>query len=212
MKKPAALIFFLLSGFLSFSQSDSGFRIHQGILAGVGTVGVGRMPATGILNAYITGSLEYYTEKNISIRGDGYYFVNSLSGGSPLTQNSSIYFGAFYHFNTHSAFDPFIGVQPGASVTRMLAVDFYGNNAAYSDNAEVCPLASVVAGFNFYGDRWFHIRFDVRYTAGWYLAPGSASGLVLPDDYNISELSFNFGLGWNLDVYSRQKRNKNITP
>jgi hypothetical protein len=94
----------------------------------------------------------------------------------------------------------------------MLAVDFYGNNAAYSDNAEVCPLASVVAGFNFYGDRWFHIRFDVRYTAGWYLAPGSASGAVQPDDYNISELSFNFGLGWNLDVYSRQKRNKNITP
>src|SRR5665213_3438571 len=96
----------------SFAQTDSG-TVCKGILAGVGTVGVGEMPTHNITNLYVTGNLEYYAEKNVSFRGDGYFFVNSTEQNSPLKQNSSIYFGAFYHFPTHSGFDPLIGFQPG---------------------------------------------------------------------------------------------------
>src|ERR1700722_3936774 len=107
MKKLVVVISLFTICANSFAQIDtSAFygTVHKGILAGVGTVGVGEMSHFNISNVYITGNLEYYAEKNISIRGDGYFFVNSLTQNSPLKQISSIYFGAFYHFPTRSGF------------------------------------------------------------------------------------------------------------
>jgi len=60
-------------------------------------------------------------------------------------------------------------------------------------------------GFNFFAEKWFHIQCNVRYTAGQYLAKSSEPG-VLADQENISELSFNFGLGWNIDMIPHHAR------
>jgi hypothetical protein len=217
MKKIFFTVTFIVTGLISFAQSDTSKNkenyigpwgtppVHKGILAGVGTVGVGQMPALNISNAYVTGNLEYYLQRSISIRGDGYFFVNSLTGSSPLVQNSGIYFGAFYHFPTRSGFDPLIGFQPGWSITKMVAADYFGNDRVYYDAATLCPLASIVAGFNFFGDKWFHIQCNVRYTFAQYVAPSSQNGVVA-DQYNTSELSFNFGLGFNIDVIKSRNR------
>jgi hypothetical protein len=222
MKRLFFTIAFIVIGLISFAQVDSGRKAsnfapidapapytHKGILAGVGTVGIGQMPALNISNAYVTGNIEYYTRRNVSIRGDGFFFVNSLTQGSPLVKNSGVYFGAFYHFPVYGTvgryFDPLIGFQPGWSLTKMVAPDFLGNPAIYYDAATLCPLASIVTGFNFWGEKWFHIQFNVRYTFAQYLAPSSQVG-VLADQYNTSELSFNFGLGFNIDVIPQKDR------
>ncbi len=199
MKRIITAFIAFVSVSVSFAQPDSGFVLHKGIMAMIGTVGIGEMTSLKISNAYITGNLEYFPRSDISIRGDGFLLVNSLSQNSILKQNSSLYFGAFYHFKTHSGFDPHIGFQPGAGITKMVAPDIYGNPGIYYDAAMVCPLASLVVGFNYFGEKWFHIQCDVRYAIGQYLAPGSATG-VLADEYNISEISFNFGLGFNFDM------------
>lgn len=204
MKKILASLSLFIVCSYSFAQKDTSKNmswgaVHKGILAGVGTISVGEMPAFNITNAYITGNLEYYAQRNVSIRGDAFFFVNSLTQNSPLVRNSGIYFGAFYHFRTNSGFDPLIGFQPGWSVTKMVAQDNLSPPNAYYDATSLCPLASVVVGFNFFAEKWFHIQANVRYTAGQYLAPSSQGG-VMADQNNISELSFSFGLGFNIDA------------
>ncbi|MEO6883682.1 MAG: outer membrane beta-barrel protein [Bacteroidia bacterium] len=186
-----ATLFFVSGTFCLQAQNDSGF-VHKGILAGVGTIGVGDMFAHNISNVYITGNLEYYPEKKVSVRGDAYFFLNSLTQNSPLKQNSSIYFGAFYHFPTHSGFDPLIGFQPGIAFAKTTDTA-YGK----SDPGSAAPLFSVVTGFNFFGDKWFHIQVNVRYTVGQEYDQQS--------QFNLNELSFNFGLGWNIDLLSKKK-------
>ncbi|HVA97997.1 MAG TPA: hypothetical protein VNG53_03805 [Bacteroidia bacterium] len=180
-----------LSGFsYSNAQNDSGF-VHKGILAGVGTIGVGEMLWNSTSNVYITGNLEYYAQKKVSVRGDAYFFVNSLTQNSQLKQNSSIYFGAFYHFPTHSGFDPLIGFQPGIAFAKT-------TDSAYgkADPGAAAPLFSVVTGFNFFGDKWFHIQVNVRYAVGQESTEQS--------QFRLNEWSFNFGLGWNIDLLSKK--------
>jgi hypothetical protein len=185
-----AFCFMNFLAFNSFAQYDTNL-VHKGILAGVGTVGLGIMPAHNISNAYVTGNLEYYTERTISIRGDGYFFVNSLVKGSPLKQNSSVYFGAFYHFPTHSGFDPLIGFQPGAAFAR--TSDSLRGKA---DAGVITPLMSFIIGFNFFAEKWFHIQMNIRYTIGQESSEEA--------HYNLNELSINFGLGWNIDVLKKR--------
>ena len=163
---------------------------HRGLLRAAGTFAFGSMPESSIYNAYLTGNIEYYADQKISVRGDAYYFLNSLSQNSPLKKNDALYYGAFYHFPTHSHFDPTIGLEPGISYTQMI-VD------GTPDVATICPLASAVVGFNFFGEKWFHIQINVRYAIGEHLTAA--------DETNISEISFNFGLGFNLDVLSKKK-------
>ena len=186
----AAIALFIASITVSVAQTDSGF-VHKGILAAVGTVGVGEMPKNNISNVYVTGNIEYYAQKNVSIRGDGYFFVNSLEQGSPLKQNSSVYFGAFYHFPTHSGFDPLIGVQPGLAFARTSDT---ANGKA--DPGALSPIGSFVIGFNFFGEKWFHIQANIRYAIGQESTEES--------QFNLSEISFNFGLGFNIDVLPRR--------
>jgi len=178
----------------AYAQTDSakGF-VHKGILRGALTYSVGKMTSFNITNVYLTGNLEYYADKRISVRGDDYFFVNSLNNNKFLKQNSALYFGACYNFPTHSHFNPMIGLQPGVVVSQL-------NSVAGSDVANpvnVAPLASIIAGFNYFGERWFHILVDVRYTVGRHL---DEDGL-----FQLNELSFSFGLGLNLDVLKKKK-------
>jgi hypothetical protein len=171
------------------AQSDTAF-IRKGLLRAAGTFAFGTMPENKLSNGYLTGNIEYYTDQKISIRGDVYYLLNSLNANGPLAKNDALYFGAFYHFNTNSHFDPLIGIQPGISYTQM-------NIDGSPDVATICPLASVIVGFNFFAEKWFHIQINARYTIGEHLTE--------VDETNISELSFNFGLGFNINTSHRHK-------
>jgi len=181
---------FLLFTFSCYSQSDSAF-IHKGLIRAAGTFAFGTMPENNLTNAYLTGNLEYYADKKISFRGDVYYFLNSLTANSPLAKNDALYFGAFYHIPTHSHLDPVIGLQPGISYTQMWISNNTAGGERSPDVATICPLTSAVAGFNFFAEKWFHIQINVRYTIGEHLTAA--------DETNISELSFNFGLGFNIN-------------
>ena len=89
----------------------------------------------------------------------------------------------------------FIGFQPGWSATKMEANNALGAAGATYDATSLCPLASVVVGFNFFAEKFFHIQCNVRYTAGQYLAPSSQGG-VFADQNNISELKFQLWPGF----------------
>ena len=182
-----AFCFMGVSAFYCSAQDST--VVRRGLLRAAGTFAFGSMPQYNISNDYLTGNVDYYAENKISVRGDMYYFVTSNSQNSPLKKNDALYFGAFYHFG-HSNFDPLIGLQPGISYTQM-AVE--GN----PDVPTICPLFSLVGGLNFFGEKWFHIQANVRYTVGEHLTGA--------DESNISEISFNFGLGFNINVLKKEK-------
>ena len=172
-----------------FAQSDSSFR-YKGMISTCGTIALGSMPQNSLTNSYLTGSLEYYASSRISIRGDSYLFLNSLTKNSVLKDNDATFFGAFIHFMPNRHFDPMLGFQPGISHTQFLAPD--GSLEA----ATICPITSFVGGFNFFAEQWFHFELNIRYAIGEHLTTG--------DETNISEVSFNFGLGLNLNVLKKK--------
>ena len=175
----------------SSAQKDSAkVYVHKGMLSATLTYSVGYMSSYAIYNVYVTGYMEYYTGSKISVRGDVYYFINSLNDSKFLKQNHRLYFGACYNFQVHSHLDPFIGFQPGIAYTQ--TESWYG----VTDPATFSPLASAVTGLNYYAERWFHILLNVRYAVGKHL-----------DDvalFNLNEVSFSFGLGFNIDVQKRK--------
>ncbi|HTA28737.1 MAG TPA: hypothetical protein VK809_13170 [Bacteroidia bacterium] len=181
---------FLLVTFNCVAQSDTTFK-YKGILRGTANFALGDMPQNKITNAYLTGNLEYYADSKISIRGDLYLFLNSLTKNSVLKNNDALYFGAFYHFLPNRHFDPLLGFQPGISQTQ-----FIGDNGTL-EGSTICPLTSFMCGFNYYAEQWFHFQLNIRYTIGEHVTTG--------DETNISEISFNFGLGFNINALKKKK-------
>ena len=183
----------LVTCFLSISvlaQQDSSKQfIHKGLLRGALTYSVGMMSELTISNIYVTGNLEYYADNKVSIRGDGCFFVSSLNDNRYLKQNHQVFFGACYNFPVKSRLNPFIGFQPGVAISRINFV--YG----LSDPGSIGPVASVVTGFNYYAEKWFHVLINVRYVVGQHLDEVAL--------FSLNEVSFSFGLGWNLDVLKK---------
>lgn len=189
-KKIKALILFLVLFDCAFAQSDSarGY-VHKNLLRATLTFAVGKMTAMDISNAYITGNMEYYTDRRISIRGDAYYFIGSINNNDLLKMNHAIYFGSCYNFAAKSHFNPFIGFQPGTALCQM-------QNNQVGAPITVCPLASLLTGFNFYGDKYFHLFINLRYSVGEHL---NSDGL-----FPLNEVSVSFGLGWNLNLHGKK--------
>lgn len=172
----------LWSSVMAQNDSAKGY-VHKGLLRASLTYSIGIMPAVSLTNAYLTGNMEYYADSKISVRGDSYYFFNSLNNADVIKQNDQLYFGALYNFPVHSHFNPFIGLQPGMAYVQ---ANLAGDPASFS------PLASVITGFNYYAEKWFHIMLNIRYSAGNHLDEVSL--------FNMNELSFSFGLGLNIDT------------
>jgi YHS domain-containing protein len=191
-KRVAFIITMLLvvGGACAQSDSTKGF-VHKGILRAGLNFAIGKMTAFNISNAYVTGNIEYYADSKISVRGDVYFFANSLNNNKFIKQNNALYFGSCYNFPTHSHFDPIIGLQPGVALSQL-------NPVAGSDvpnPVNIAPIASIITGFNYYAENWFHIQVNVRYTMGKHL---DEDGL-----FQLNEISFSFGLGFNIDVLKK---------
>ena len=183
IKKMAGLLLFLLG--VNGSAQETETVASKGLFRTTLTFATGYMPANKLNNLYLTGNIEYYVDDRISLRGDGMYFFNSMNGDKTLKQNHSLYSGAAYHF-AKAQFDPFIGLQTGLAYTQrgIMAQGVAAGATAYN------PLISPIAGFNYYAPKWFHLFINARYNVGKHLADDS----IIP----LNELSFSFGLGFNI--------------
>lgn len=157
----------------------------KGLFRATLTFATGYMPGNKLNNLYLTGNIEYYADDRVSLRGDGVYFFNSMNGDKTLKQNHSIYSGAAYHF-AKKQFDPFVGLQAGLAYTQAGIIKVDGSECASAFN----PLISPIAGFNYYAPKWFHLFINMRYNVGKHLADDA----IIP----LNEVSFSFGLGFNI--------------
>ncbi len=192
---------------ISFSQSESSRFTDKGLLRAQGNLSSGVMLKSPGTNIYIHGDLEYYLEPNISIRGESYYFLSTYNAAPAFKMNHSNFAGVMYHFTTNGKFDPYIGIQPGIALTQLAKPVLLDSDtlqwssytvSAYSRNFS--PLFSASAGFNYYAYKFFHLFVHVKYVTGKHLSD------IHPESLN--ELKMTFGLGWNIWLIRKNKKEK----
>ncbi|NVO20702.1 MAG: hypothetical protein HXX13_13455 [Bacteroidetes bacterium] len=197
MKKIIVLI--LLFPLISAAQDSKRF-VQKGLLAGKGTLAAGKMTTYKATNMYVSGNLEYYLEDNISFRGGIYFFLGTSGAAHPFANNSSLFTGFFYHFNTHNFFDPYIGLEPGVSWTQLKKPDDPGsesypyNKSSYPQSAS--PIASVTGGVNCYATNWTHLFIEAKYVHGVQVSDIPATFL--------DEIRFAFGFGFNINTIKKK--------
>ncbi len=189
-------IMVLLFPFLMNAQETRNGIADKGLLRASGTISFGSMTKQKQTNIYLHGVLEYYLTKNISSRGDVYYYLKS-GDQQLLNLNHQLFAGASYHFNTNNNFDPYLGIEPGIGLTQANYVVVNVEN-----NTEASPLISAVVGFNYYASKWFHLFIDGRYVTGKHLSNQKMISL--------NELRLSFGLGINLNVLKKKNKDSKL--
>lgn len=173
------------------------------LLAVTATISPGIMLRPVISNIYFQGTIEYYTEDRISLRTDGYYYINTIEDYKPFKKNHSLFIGGSYHLFEKSQFDPFIGFQPGIAMSQKAASDVClpdeRIDMCAESNITYNPLISGIIGFNYYAKKTFHLFAGVRYINGRHL---SNSPVLL----NLDEIRFSFGLGLNIRTKKDKKK------
>lgn len=185
MVKKIILLFCFFPLFLTAQENTSAVA-QKGLLRATGTISFGGMTKHEQTNIYLHGVMEYFVSKNITSRGDIYYYLKS-GDKQMLNLNHQLFAGSSYHFNTISNFVPYLGVQPGIALTQANFITINQEN-----NVEASPLISAVAGFNYYASKWFHLFIDGRYVYGEHLSNQKKIAL--------DEVRLSFGLGFNLNV------------
>ena len=188
----------LLIAFISLpvlAQKDSARYVHKHLLRAQATISPGMLLESKARNIYIHGNLEYYADETISLRGDGYYFVSSFGNTNHFLMHHSLFSGASYHIKTKNHFDPYIGIQPGISITQAFYNTCPDGAMCFApprlqDSYSFNPLISGVIGFNYYAQQVFHIFGEARYVHGTHL---SELGPLSLDEVRLS-----FGLGFNI--------------
>lgn len=168
------------------SRAQEEIYIRPGLLKASATIAPGKMLNRTVNTIYLSGFLEYHTDKNISLRGDTYLYIDGAAQKPTdvlLRSASRTYFGAFYHWNLKN-WDNFVGFQPGISLLRFSAI---------SPKISVCPSFAVTAGSTFYVWKYFHFFANLTYVNS--KAYGLNGGSLRAD-----ELIFSAGLGFNVNT------------
>ena len=187
MEKIKATLTIILVCFLSVTtKAQDSLIIKPGLLSSLFTFSPSHMFCDKQTYIYVHGGLEGYFTKKISVTGEIYYNAGAISNNNTFDYNHSLFFGPNWHF-AKADNDLFIGFHPGLSLTKLNAK----NNNIQESIAGINPIISIVAGYNFFINKYFHFFLETRYIAGNH-------------NYDIhkslSELSLSAGLGFNLNT------------
>lgn len=164
--------------------------IQAGLLKGTATISPSTMLNRSVNNVYISGFLEYHLTKNLSLRGESYWFVD----GTSKTESNNLfvgkgmrtYAGAFYHFNKNN-WDKYIGFQPGIALMEPLT-------SIQSDaKLQACPSMALHVGSTYYVWKYFNFFVDLAYVKSTY--HGLQTGAQKTD-----ELILSAGLGFQIQT------------
>src|ERR1043165_61897 len=98
------------------AQQESTQFIHKHLVRSDASIMAGHLLNEDISNVHVDGSLEYYLDNKVSIRGSATYMLGSTgltADSMGLKDFHSIMLGGAYHFKTNNHFDPYFILQPG---------------------------------------------------------------------------------------------------
>jgi len=139
---------------------------------------------------YLHGGLSYYVSPKISVDGEGYYLLGAFSDEKVFKYNHNLFFGASKHF-TKKNNDLYVGIQPGVSITKLSET---ANNFKTTKTG-INPVASIVVGYNYYVNKYFHFFIQSRLIGGEHL---------YDINKNLNEFRFSAGLGLNLNTKKKE--------
>ncbi len=168
---------------------------HPGLFLFRGSLAVGGMTKLDVKNVFIEGNVEYFLDRRVSIRGDGYFFANHTGDYKPFKIHHSLFTGAMFHKFTKGDFDPYVGIEVGINYAQATDPYLGGTGSIAVVPVEeatktASPLFSPLIGFNYFGGKFFHITMHARYIMGNFM-----------DNYNsvsLGEWRISFGLGFNI--------------
>lgn len=126
----------------------------------------------------------------IELRGDGFYFLNSMGDRPRFSMNHQLYAGAFYRFSD-KAFQPYVGFQPGVAYSQSSEFGALDKNTGEINyKKSVNPVGSIATGLDFFGEKVFFLFVETRYIFGKHKS----------DTYPVylDEWRFSFGLGLHI--------------
>ena len=181
VRKIVAVLSLALST-MSFGQTD---YIQPGVLKASATISPSSMLGRSVGNIYMSGFLEYHTDKKLSLRGETFFFIDGQSKNGTnnefIRQGMRTYFGAFYHWNKNN-WDKYIGLQPGLAMMRPL------NSIQADAPLQACPSFAIHAGSSYYIWKYFHFFVDLAYVKSSYRG-------LLTGSVNTDEMIISAGLG-----------------
>ena len=185
MVKIKFLISFII--FFSVALAQDSSMIRAGLIRAQATLSPSYMFADRQSYFYLHGNLEVFSESRVSIAGEGYLFLGNISSDKPVFDyNHNLFFGVSYHF-VKKTNDLYIGIQPGLTFTRLNRDE---NNLARTTGG-INPVISVVSGYNFYINNFFHYFLQGR--------------MIVGQNYfdfkkDLTEFRFSAGLGFNINA------------
>lgn len=182
---------FLCCGTSSAQKNDNPFELRKGALRSSGAISPGLMKNGDGVNIYLHGNFDFFLSEHFSLRGDGFYYLTTTGGFNTFKHHHQVFSGFSFH-GKPTGFSPYAGMLMGVSLTEL-------NNPGYVYNPDVlgvCPVVSPHVGFNFYGEKYFHIFGEARYLIGQHFPEHQSP-------FSLNELRFSFGLGWNINTMKK---------
>ncbi len=183
-----SVIIFFISVCSFIAQEKKDFH-YKGLLNVTGTIAPGFRLSDGATTMSLHGYLEYFMEENVSWRGDGFYYMGEQRKPASLYRNSTLKWGAFYHFHKPTGkLDFYLGFQPGVNFIQPMD-QRDGKNFFYK--TKVAPAYSGVGGLNFHFSTWFNMFIEATYIGSRYMGDGLTK-------VDASEIRISGGLGFHL--------------
>lgn len=178
---------------------------HPGLFLFRASLAVGGLTDLKAGTVFVEGNMEYFIDRKVSLRGDGYFFGGHTGDYKPFKMHHSLFTGAMFHKQTLGDFDPYAGLEVGINYAQAADPYLGGYGSAVMPVEPVSkvfsPTLSPVVGFNYYGGKFFHISLHARYIVGRFM-----------DNYNsvsLGEWRISFGLGFNLSKKLIQEKSNN---
>lgn len=196
MEKVIGVVLFVFVFGAANAQSDSTdnqyseMRVRQGQLYGGLSFALGFM-TENTQNLFVQGDLGYHVHKNISIRADAYYFINSIGDRPRFDMNHQIFFGGDFHFPFKFGLTPHVGIQPGIAISRSSEYSTLNTSEfppTLDRKVAVNPVISPVFGLTYHAPKYFYLFLEGRYIFGTHMANSYPT--------NLDEIRLQFGLGW----------------
>ena len=179
-------------GKVEFEKGSENRYVDKGLLHFQGNLAFGTTLTRNATNMYFAADVDYYITENVSVNGGVFYFVGEYGGQDVFAQNHSLFAGFSYHFPTNNKIDPYVGFQPGVTLSQLNreSVLFVNKYPDWFFKSSVNPLFSINAGVNFYANKYFNVFVNVKYQKGKHFSDIPAQSL--------EELKLTLGLGYML--------------
>jgi hypothetical protein len=193
MRNSLALLCMCSISIFTFGQEVDGQYIDRGLFRMQGNLSFAKSLTSASTNMYLTGDLDYFIDRKISVRGAANYFIGSFGRQELFDQKHTGFAGFSYHIGTSGNIDPYVGLMPGFAFSRLTAEGAgitEGGPVAATLSWTFNPLLSAHVGVNYYASKYFNFFVHLQYVTGSHFSNVPAVAM--------DELAVSFGLGYML--------------